>query len=148
MRGPAGLSVGCQADLRGARSPGWQLGSAARGERFRILSAEAKVSAVYDKIRRACEPHPIICQLDPRDHQDTPIPRLPVVIADEAALARGTLAVDDARHAEADGRQRVERRRVEHCNSVPARLYLNREVPLESVLRRAVVEYRLERRVF
>lgn len=89
----------------------------------------------------------VVRELDARDHDDAPVAARPVVVPDERALARGALALDEARHAEAHVRRRVDRRRVEHRDPVPAGLHLDREVVLEAHRRAVVVEDRLERRV-
>lgn len=86
----------------------------------------------------------VIRQLHPWHHQNPPIPRIPIVVADERALARRTLALRDLRHAELDVWPAVERGRVEHRDAVPAGLHLNGQVPLEAVGRRRVVEDGLE----
>ena len=89
----------------------------------------------------------VVCELDSRDHHDPAIPRIPIIIADEATFARRALALDDVRHAEAHVRGRVEWRRVKNGNTVPARLDLDRKMSLESILGCAMVEDRLERSV-
>ena len=89
----------------------------------------------------------VVRELHARDHENPPIARFPVVVADERALARGALVLRDARHAEAHVRRRVERRGVEHGDAVPARLHLDRQVLQEALLRRPVLEDGLEGRV-
>lgn len=89
----------------------------------------------------------VISKLDAGHHEDAAVAGLPVVVADERALARGALALGDARHAEAHVRRRVERRGVEHGDAVPAGLHLDRQVLHEALLRGPVLEDGLERRV-
>ena len=93
------------------------------------------------------ETHIIIRELNTGHHKNTPVPLLPIVVADERALARGALAVGDARHAEAHVRGRVERRGVEDRDAVSAGLHLDGQVLHEALLRRPVLEDGLEGRV-
>ncbi len=69
---------------------------------------------------------PVVREFHARYHQDSSVACLPVVVTDETALARGALALGDARHAEADVWWCVEGGRIHHSDTVPAGLYLYR----------------------
>jgi hypothetical protein len=101
---------------------------------------------VYVVIKGAA--YPVIGQLNSRDHQNSPISGLPVVITNQTAFAGTALAIHDLSHPESYVRRTVERRGVHDGYAVPAGLYLNREVALEQGGGRFVVEYSLERGVF
>lgn len=90
----------------------------------------------------------IISQLHPRHHHDPAISRLPIIIANQTTLARRTLPVHQSRHPEPHVWRAVERRGVEHGDSVPAGLDLDGEVPLEAVGGGRVVEDGFEGGVF
>jgi hypothetical protein len=90
----------------------------------------------------------VVSELDARNHDDPPVPSVPIVVTDERALRSRTLPRRELRHAELDVRVHVKRCRVEYGDSVPARLNLEREVALETVGIFEVAEDGFERGVF
>ena len=94
------------------------------------------------------ETHPVVRQFYPWNHENPPVPRLPVVIAYQTAFRRGTLAFCQPCHAETDIGWGIERSGVEDGNSVPTRLDLDREMPLEAIRGLRVMEDVLEGRIF
>ena len=91
--------------------------------------------------------HPIVRELDSRNHDDAPVPGVPVIVADERTLGSRALSRRELGHAELDVRVRVHRGRVEDGDAVPARLDLDGQVALEAVRRLHVAEDGLEGRV-
>ena len=72
------------------------------------------------------ETNTIICKLNPWNHHDTTIPCLPVVVTNQTTLRCAALSFGDLRHTEADMGRRIERCWVQDCDSIPARLHLER----------------------
>lgn len=119
-------------------------GTHASKKKSRLVSQKPQYQREAEIINKQKRTHSVVSELHPRHHQQPPVPRLPVVVRDQTALARGALALRDARHAELDVRRRVERRGVQDRDAVPARLHLHGQVPLVAVLRGGVVEDGLE----
>jgi hypothetical protein len=89
----------------------------------------------------------IIRELNARHHHYAPVARLPIIIANQGALARTALAVSDARHAEADVWGKVERCGIQDGDAVPAALDLDGQMLLEAVAGGRMVEDGLEWRI-
>ena len=99
------------------------------------------------RVKKGTKTHVVIRELDAGDHEDAAVAGLPVVVADERVLARGALALGDARHAELDVWRRVERRGIKDSDTIPAALHLDGQVPLEPLRAIWVVEDVFKRRV-
>jgi hypothetical protein len=79
------------------------------------------------------ETYLVVSQLDPRNHDDPPVPRVPIIVADQTALTRRALSRAEFGHAEPNVRMSVHGRGVENGDSVPAGLDLDGEVTLKAV---------------
>lgn len=89
----------------------------------------------------------VVRELDPRNHDDSSITGLGVVVANERTLTRTALLGGEVGHPEPCVGLGVDGRRVEDGDSVPARLDLERKVVLEATGRLGVVEDLLKGRV-
>ena len=92
--------------------------------------------------------YPIIRELYTRNHENTTVACLPVIVADKGTLAGGTFTLGDAGHAEANAFWLVERGGVQDGNAIPTGLDLDREVLLEAHRRTTIMEDSLEGRIF
>ena len=75
----------------------------------------------------------IVGKLDPWNHDDSTVASVPIVVSDQTTLTGRAFAFSDTRHAESDVRSSVEGSWVEHSDTVPAGLYLDGKMALESI---------------
>lgn len=90
----------------------------------------------------------VVCELDSRNHDDSSVAGLGVIVADERALTRTALLGSEVGHPELRVGLGVDGCGVEDGDPVPARLDLEGKVVLEATGRLGVVEDLLKGRVF
>lgn len=97
-----------------------------------LLLVKHAVSHEYSR-KIEGETNLVVGQLDSRNHDNSTVSRIPIIVANERALGSGTFSRAEFRHSEPNVRMGVHRVGVENRDSVPARLNLNGEMTLESM---------------